>query len=475
VLDVSIKTNGSHVQFSQLEEPFELFIPLKKQKKQGTDDNFFVKWSNSFENIRYHKIVIPSDGAVAVINIVPVENNFLDVFISAGFRPTPENYTYSTYVPNYSYCRKVASSTDSEQCSSISPYRLLVSSSLTGASGDHYIGILLYKNSSGDLRMNDTSSKGNVHRRHSRSICNSKSGRKKRSCIGVKDPPNTPQPKPKIIKPPYNSTVDVNYTMSVWISSCLYWSKEKQQWTNDGCKVGSKTNISKLHCLCNHLSAFGGDFFVAANPIDFDKVWVQFGEQGETGNFVMAVVFCIYGVYFVSLVLARRADKKDQEKFVANVVLSRCSPTDYTYEIQIQTGIWQGFGTTANVGINIFGEEGSSGPIILTDFSLCGKVFYRGSVTNFFVSLPRCLGKLVKLCIWHDNFGQSPSWFLQQVTITESHTRNKWHFFANRWIAVERGSGNLLLELKALGENDRARFKDVFWSKISGKLGDEHL
>lgn len=237
MLDVSIKTNGSHVQFSQLEEPFELFIPLKNQKKQGTDDNFFVKWSNSFENIRYHKIVIPSDGAVAVINIVPVENNFLDVFISAGFRPTPENHTYSTYVPNYSYCRKVASSTDSEQCSSISPYRLLVSSSLTGASGDHYIGILLYKNSSGDLRMNDTSSKGNVHRRHSRSICNSKSGRKKRSCIGVKDPPNTPQPKPKIIKPPYNSTVDVNYTMSVWISSCLYWSKEKQQWTNDGCKV----------------------------------------------------------------------------------------------------------------------------------------------------------------------------------------------------------------------------------------------
>ena len=157
------------------------------------------------------------------------------------------------------------------------------------------------------------------------------------------------------------------------------------------------------------------------------------------------------------------------------MVLRRCNPRDCTYEIQIQTGIWQGFGTTANVGINIVGEEGSSGPIILTDFSLCRKVFYRGSVTNFFVSLPRYLGKLVKLCIWHDNFGQSPSWFLQQVTITESHTRNKWYFFANRWIAVERGSGDLFLELTALGENDRARFKDLFCSKIYGKLGDEHL
>ena len=83
VLDISMKTNGSYVHFSQLEKPFELFIPLKKQKKQGTDDTFFVKWSNSFENIRYHKIIIPSDGAVAIIDIVPVENNFLDIFISA--------------------------------------------------------------------------------------------------------------------------------------------------------------------------------------------------------------------------------------------------------------------------------------------------------------------------------------------------------------------------------------------------------
>lgn len=53
---------------------------------------------------------------------------------------------------------------------------------------------------------------------------------------------------------------------------------------------------------------------MAVNPIDFDKVWVKFGELGETGNFVMAVVFCIYGFYFVSLVLARHADKKDKNK-----------------------------------------------------------------------------------------------------------------------------------------------------------------
>ncbi|XP_078351373.1 polycystin family receptor for egg jelly-like [Oculina patagonica] len=478
VMDVSIKTNRGPLHLSKLEEPFELYIPLKHQKKKETGGQFFVKMSKSFENIRYHKIVIPSHKAVAIIEIVPEENySVLNIFISAGVRPTPENYSHSTHVPNYSSCRNnITSGNGYQQCSTISPYRLLVSSSMTGATGIHYIGILLNKNSSDGLISNNTSTKEDFHRRHSRrSICNTKSGRKKRSCIGVKDPPTTPPPTPKIIKPVYNSSADANYTMSVSISSCLYWSKEKQQWTNDGCKVGPKTNPSKLHCLCTHLSAFGGDFFVAPNPIDFDKVWFEFGRLGETGNFVTTVVFCIYGAYFVGLLLARRADKKDQEKVVANVILSDGDQGGYIYEIQIQTGIWKGFGTTANVTVNIVGEESSSGPIKLTDFSLYKKVFSRGSVTNFVIYLPRSLGRLVKLCIWHDNFGQSPSWFLQQVMITEVHNGSKWHFFANKWIAVERGSGNLFLELRALDENERAGFKHLFYSKTSRSLGDEHL
>lgn len=125
--------------------------------------------------------------------------------------------------------------------------------------------------------------------------------------------------------------------------------------------------------------------------------------------------------------------------------------------------------------INIFGEEGSSGPIVLTDFSLYKKIFSRGSVTNFVIFLPHSLGRLVKLCIGHDNFGQSPSWFLQRVIVTEVHTGNNWHFFTNKWIAVERGSGNLSIELKALHENERAGFKHLFHSKASRNLGDEHL
>lgn len=54
---------------------------------------------------------------------------------------------------------------------------------------------------------------------------------------------------------------------------------------------------------------------MAPNPIDFDKVWENFGKLGETGNFVVLATVCsIFGVYFIGLVFARRADKSDEMK-----------------------------------------------------------------------------------------------------------------------------------------------------------------
>ena len=51
---------------------------------------------------------------------------------------------------------------------------------------------------------------------------------------------------------------------------------------------------------------------MAPNPIDFDKVFAEFGKLGETGNFVVLSFVCVvFGLYVIGLVIARRADKKD--------------------------------------------------------------------------------------------------------------------------------------------------------------------
>ena len=67
--------------------------------------------------------------------------------------------------------------------------------------------------------------------------------------------------------------------------------------------------------MCTHLSAFGGNIFVAPNPIDFEKVWTEFERLGDTGNIlVLSTVCAVFGIYIVGLVFARRADNKDLQK-----------------------------------------------------------------------------------------------------------------------------------------------------------------
>ena len=70
-----------------------------------------------------------------------------------------------------------------------------------------------------------------------------------------------------------------------------------------------------IHCLCTHLTAFGGQLFVAQNPIDFDKVFIEFDPLPESGNVaVMVSVSCVFGLYLLLLVLARKADIQDALK-----------------------------------------------------------------------------------------------------------------------------------------------------------------
>ena len=80
-------------------------------------------------------------------------------------------------------------------------------------------------------------------------------------------------------------------------------------------QLGQDAVPEKVHCLCNHLTSFGGDFFVAPNNVEFEKVWVEFGRLGESGNYaVLATVCCMLGLYIVGLIFARRTDMNDVRK-----------------------------------------------------------------------------------------------------------------------------------------------------------------
>ena len=232
VLSVDLKTqDGSRLNISDLRDPIELLVPEKEHEvpiKNDTQGHLFLKPYNGSGAIRYHKITFENELEAALVEIRPENNTIFDVFVSAGVKPTPKSYTFRKKIPDISLCGDFKPGTGCSNCTS-NPYMSSLSSNVTGDIGVHYIGISLA------IETKETNTP-NKQRRIERS-CKESHGRQKRSCIGVKDPPTTPPPTPEVIVPKYDARTDVNYTMTVTMRSCMYWSEVKQAWTSEGCKV----------------------------------------------------------------------------------------------------------------------------------------------------------------------------------------------------------------------------------------------
>ena len=91
-------------------------------------------------------------------------------------------------------------------------------------------------------------------------------------------------------------------------------------------------------------------------------------------------------------------------------------------------------------------------------------IFQRGSIDGFILAVPRCLGRLNYLRLWHDNSGRgsSASWFVKSLVVRDLQTSIKSHFICQRWLAVEEDDGLVSLSLfsalcLSLSTVDRAR------------------
>ena len=89
------------------------------------------------------------------------------------------------------------------------------------------------------------------------------------------------------------------------------------------------------------------------------------------------------------------------------------------YLIRIVTGSQPNAGTTAKVNIKLYGKQRDSPPRLL---SAQRPLFASKSTESFVLKYPTSLGKLHHIHIWHDNSGRDPSWFLENVTVTDLNT-----------------------------------------------------
>ena len=154
--------------------------------------------------------------------------------------------------------------------------------------------------------------------------------------------------------------------------------------------------------------------------------------------------------------------------------LGSLSPWCCRYEIEISTGIWSDSGTSANVYLVLEGELGSSRPYHLKRGSFIP--FARGSLTCFTLSIPNNVGPLRRVRVWHDNSGESPSWYLNTIKIYDAFSQELKTFTCHKWLAVEKGDGLVDRTLAAdLTAGKRKNFWESCRNTVAGKLGDGHL
>ncbi|CAH1259012.1 PKD1L3 [Branchiostoma lanceolatum] len=265
----------------------------------------------------------------------------------------------------------------------------------------------------------------------------------------------------------------LNYTIKIFTSTCLFFDNDQQLWNSDGCEVGPLTTTSLTHCLCNHLTAFGTDFqfFVAPNSLNILSALQGFTNIMENPS-VVITIGVLFGLYLLIVVWARWEDKKDGLK-VGATVLEGSSRGGQTYEVMVYTGTRANAGTSAEVFLVLKGEKGQSGPHVLEDKARI--TFKQGAVDTFVVTSPVPLGPIYAIHIWHNNIGPYPSWYLDQVIVTDLQEDAKHTFLCKSWLAVEEGDGKVDRVLHEATYDDLIRFGRLFSTKTSKDFRDDHL
>eukprot|EP00106_Octopus_bimaculoides_P013343 XP_014780785.1 PREDICTED: polycystic kidney disease protein 1-like 2 [Octopus bimaculoides] len=267
-----------------------------------------------------------------------------------------------------------------------------------------------------------------------------------------------------------------SYQFRFIVSGCRFWDTRQEKWLTKGCRVSPESTRKYTRCLCNHLTSFGTDFFVPVNKINFDTVFLNLDEKLKDNFAVLAMLCSVFSLYFMLIIWARRQDKRDLLKWGVVPLKSNKAKDCYFYTITVFTGVRKGAGTLSRIGFVLTGELGDTGIRQLVDEKE-SKVFSRGSINPYLLGVPKSLGPLTYLRIWHDasGKGEHESWYLRKVHVKDLQSSKTCVFLCNRWLAVEYDDGLIERVLPVAAPQDIKTFQNLFFSKTHKSFSDDHL
>ncbi|GFO38753.1 polycystic kidney disease 1-related protein, partial [Plakobranchus ocellatus] len=264
-----------------------------------------------------------------------------------------------------------------------------------------------------------------------------------------------------------------NFELRQYVSQCLALSDSQADWSTQGCRVGRETEPSATTCYCTHLTTFAGGWVVVPNTIDWSYVFANADFLSNPTIYITVIVTAV--LYFIAAGYARYNDKKMAEQ-LGIAPLADNDPRDkYFYEIIVCTGMRRNAGTNSQVCFILSGEDDETDVRAFTDSKR--KIFRRGQIDGFLMAVPRPLGYLNFMRVWHDNSGKGKfgSWYLNYVVVRDVQSDTKHVFVANRWLAVEEDDGQVDRVLPVAGKEQLADFSYQFGERSRKDLADGHL
>ncbi|PWA16873.1 hypothetical protein CCH79_00012673, partial [Gambusia affinis] len=266
---------------------------------------------------------------------------------------------------------------------------------------------------------------------------------------------------------PDSQPARVRLEVGVFAVLCQYFSEAEKQWRMDGMVPLAETNFSRAVCRTRHLTSFAVGLFVPTNAVSF-----KMPERSGAPSLIVLLV-CILGLlcYIVAAAILHKLDQLDLRR--AGVVPLCGQNGSFKYEIQVKTGWSRGAGTTAHVGISLYGRESRSGHRHLDSKG----AFTRNALDIFHIATDTSLGSVWKIRIWHDNKGLSPAWRPQYVLVKDLQTESSYYFLVEEWLSVdnETTGGRVEIEVEATEETVLLRLPRLLRSELQRALCESHL
>ncbi|XP_036382972.1 polycystin-1 [Megalops cyprinoides] len=258
----------------------------------------------------------------------------------------------------------------------------------------------------------------------------------------------------------------VRASVYVFTSLCQYFSLEQRRWSSEGLSPLSGSSSRTAHCLTQHLTIFGASLFV--HP---DAVVLLPPPEGPVRNVVVGIVCAV--LLLMHLLIALFSHKLDHLHSTRASTVPLCGQSGhYQYRILVKTGWARGSGTTAHVGISLYGLNKSGSRHLQREGA-----FQRNALDDFQVETDANLGEIWKIRIWHDNTGLDPTWFLQHVVVWDKQTDIMYFFLVEDWLSVENDKNGGMVEKEVLAScpQDLQHFTRVLRTQLVCGMFERHL